>query len=278
MATSRKLVPGALASEEEREHGQVQVQVEHEPEAGDPVQRERPVAGAPLPDVEPGGRSRRLPQDRAARVARGPDVVEVVGGGPAHEPSPRRLVNARRRCMIRCAGRTLDGQASVHSNAAWHRHAALSRVGPVEDGADVAPSRLLQHPLGVREGGGPDVRVVGGRDRTGREAEAALDAVLEPLVRVDPRRNLGRLGELAATGRSGVCDGNRSKKEVMSTIRSARTGKFAMGSTVTRPCSRSARRRHAREPFAAVHPNPAGPARRVEARVPDGERLDRDGS
>ena len=43
--------------------------------------------------------------------------------------------------MIRCAGRTLDGQASVHSNAAWHRHAALSPSAHSEDGLDGSAPR-----------------------------------------------------------------------------------------------------------------------------------------
>ena len=127
-------VPRALPAEEHREHGEVEVEVERESERGEPVEREGPMAGAPSPDVEPRGGSGRLPQDRAARSARGTgSPSRSSSGGLTSRPLP--LVSVRRSCMIRCAGRTLDGHASVHSNAAWHRHAALSssahsRIGP----------------------------------------------------------------------------------------------------------------------------------------------------
>ena len=63
-------------------------------------------------------------------------------------------------------------------------------VRPLEDRADVGAARFLQHPLGVRQRGRPDVRVVGRHDGARGQAEAALDAILEPLVRVDPVRDL----------------------------------------------------------------------------------------
>ena len=128
-------VPRGFASQELGEHGEVQVQVEDQPEAGDPVQREREVAGAAAPDVEPRGGARRLPLGRGRRRVRAPPGVwssvrrrSVGSSDPTSGTAVPGAAPAAsfRRAMIRWAGRTFEGQASVHSNAAWHRHAAMS--------------------------------------------------------------------------------------------------------------------------------------------------------
>ena len=170
--------------------------------------------------------------------------------------------------MIRCAGRTLDGQASVHSNAAWHRHAALSPSA--QSRRPRRRRRLLQHPLRVREGGGPDVGVVGGRDRTRREAESALDAVLEPLVPVDPGWKLGGPGNSLVRS-MGCAGGNRS-----ATTSCRRRGRRPRGSWpwVRRhaPLVQIGEACHAREPFRPFTRTPQVPHDAWKARMPDGER------
>ena len=173
--------------------------------------------------------------------------------------------------MMRCAGRTFDGHASVHSNAAWQRHAAASPSAQFRMASRSAPRGLLEHPLRVGERRRPHVGVVGGGHRARRQAQPAFDAVLEPLVVVDP---VGRLGLRAGTRSSrtiGCGAVKRCENGAMSTTRSLSTGRFAMGSTVT-VSRRSRTARDAGESLAAVHAHAAGAARCVEAGVAERQR------
>ena len=72
---------------------------------------------------------------------------------------------------------------------------------------------------------------------------------------------------------AGCGDGNRSMNEDMSTTRSAIDGEVGHGLHGHLPRIQVGEARHAREPLSAVHPDPAGAARGVEARMPDGEGL-----
>ena len=175
---------------------------------------------------------------RASRAAR--MLVEVASGRlTSRLPC---CVSARRSFMIRCAGRTFDGTGL----GALERRVASPRgvvaVGPLEDRrrrrrraaprACAARTRARPAPRTSRRSPRPDTRRGTGRIRCSPRTARTRRS------RRGPRPTSGTRS-LAAVRVGG---GKRSTNDVMSTTRSAITGKFAMGSTVTRPASRSARR------------------------------------
>ncbi len=149
---------------------EMQVQVEDETEARDAVQREGP--GCRVLGLE--GRtsrsaSRRYPcaaRVRARHVPPGPgsrrSVVWLIGSPPPGLGSRGRSADERapRSAMILAAGFTFEGHASVHSNAAWQRHAPSGSSAQSRRSARSAPRGSSSIRWAAASAAGPTYRSV----------------------------------------------------------------------------------------------------------------------
>ena len=89
--------------------------------------------------------------------------------------------------MIRSAGIASVGQARVHSKPTWQRHTPSGRLAQASTSSRSDAARLLEQPFRRGQCGRTDVVVRGCGDRAGRQAQPALDAVLQA-HEVDRRR------------------------------------------------------------------------------------------
>lgn len=143
-------------------------------------------------------------------------------------------------------------------------------VGPREEVGHLVAARLGDLPLGPRERGGTAVAVRRHDDRTGREAQAALDAVLVAGVGGDALRRPCRRHRLArAEDRVFAREGPEERRHLDDEIREHRQVRDRLDRDRALEITE---RRRAREHLRAVHAEPARAARGVEARVAEHER------
>src|SRR5439155_11520711 len=120
--------PSRLPAQQHRQHGEVQVKVRDEPESGHAVDREGEAAERASPRIEPAGRRDpdALAQHRSiVTPSLGARELPTAHAGFTVATVRCPVARTPRSAMIRSAGRTLEGHASVHSNAAWQRQAPI---------------------------------------------------------------------------------------------------------------------------------------------------------
>ena len=228
--------------------------------------------GSP-PWVEPAGRrdTDALAEDGAvvSRVGRCPGVRPLIPVHRCHGPASAGERAAERhdpfggadvgRDRPRCI-RTRRGIARPRSGSRAQSRIALG----------IHAARLLEEPLRGRQRCRPHVRVGRRGDRARGQTQSAFDAILEPLVRLDP---VGRGGLWERVARPDRTDLIREPFVQLPHVYHEVGEHGDVGQRLhgdRRP--EGVGGRHAGEDLAAVHLHPARATRGVEAGVPERER------
>src|SRR6266478_881908 len=107
-------IPRAWPARQQAQHGQMQVQVDHQANAGNAIEGVCPHAQLALSHVEPSARAAYF------------GILESRHRYLLHIFLKRCAVSSRRSAIILPAGSTACGQASVHSKALWQRQTPWS--------------------------------------------------------------------------------------------------------------------------------------------------------